>query len=176
MENKLNEILNSIHDINYGWVDKDGIKHTQAKKNFFLEFYRLMPVEDTLKYRVATCFEMAALVKHYIDLENIPGDNYIVMYNTDEKIARHATCVAYLNDAYYLLENSWILENPVRKFDTLNELLLFMIWRFPKMYKIEPLETNLIEVYKYTSPEAKLSYKEFIDYVKENGEKIEVTY
>ena len=44
------------------------------------------------------------------------------------------------------------------------------------MYKIEPLDTNLIEVYKYTSPAGNLSYKEIIDYVKDNGEKIEVTY
>ena len=175
MEDKLLNILNDTKHITYGWVDKCGIKHTQAKKNFFIDNYRYSSIEDTLKNKVGTCFEIAALMKYYLDKENISNDNYIIMYNDPNKICKHATCVAYANNKYYLVENSWILENPLQVFDSLNDLLLFVIWRFPKMYKLEPMDTNLIEVYKYNDPKVGLTYQEFVDFVK-TGEKIEVIY
>jgi hypothetical protein len=173
MEDVLKNIIKVTHDITYGWIDKNNIKHTQAKKNFFIENYRYSSVEDTLKNRVGTCFEIAALMKYYLDQNSIDGDNYIIMYNIPDKICKHATCVAYIDNKYYLVENSWILEEPVLSFDTLNDLLVFMIKRFPKMYKLEPFDPSLIEVYKYSNPKVGLSYEEFVNYVKQ-GEKIEV--
>ena len=175
MEDKILEILNNTKHITYGWIDKYNVKHTQAKKNFFIDNYKYVDVETTIKQGVGTCFEIAALMKYYLDKENIACDNYIIMYNDPNKICKHATCVAYINNLYYLVENSWILEEPLHKFNTLNDLLLFVIGRFPKMYKLEPMDTNLIEVYKYDNPKSGLSYQEFVDYVK-LGERIEVTY
>ena len=74
MEEKLLQILEKMKEIEYGWVDKYGVVHKSSKRDFFIQNYRLQKLEDTLKYKVGTCWEQVELVRFYLEEENIPKE------------------------------------------------------------------------------------------------------
>ncbi len=59
MENTVNEILEQMKEISYGWVEPNGVKHFKSKQNYFKEFYRIMTIDMIKEYKVGTCFESA---------------------------------------------------------------------------------------------------------------------
>ena len=67
MDNIITEVLNKMKNIKYGWVDKYNVIHTHSKLQYFLDNYLYMSIEDTLKYKVGTCFEKANLCKYYLE-------------------------------------------------------------------------------------------------------------
>lgn len=166
MEDVLKDILLKMRDIHYGWVDKNKQTHTHSKKDFFLENYRFMSVEDTLKYKHGTCFEQSELIRYYLNNENIKCNNYIIIYNDDNKIASHTVCIAESNSSYYLMEPSWIINNDKFKYDSKEEILNLIISLYPKMYKIEPFKKDLIDIFEYDAPKPNITFKEFQEYTR----------
>lgn len=166
MKDKLYEILNKLDDIHYGWVDRYNVVHKQSKKDFFINNYKFMSIEETLNNKVGTCFEQTELIRYYLEQESIPCKNYIIIYNDNNKIASHTICVAEVNDKYYLMESSWILNDENIEFSSTKEILNKVVRLYPKMYKIEPFDINLIDIYEYDKPTPGLSFKEFQNYTR----------
>ena len=164
MEEKLLQILEKMKEIEYGWVDKYGVVHKSSKRDFFIQNYRLQKLEDTLKYKVGTCWEQVELVRFYLEKENIPVKTYIVIYNEEGRIARHTIAVAEVDGKFYWMENSWNLDEFKIKYDSTDEILNELVGRFPRMYKIPDFDKNRIEIYEYEKPEEGLSFEEFTDW------------
>ena len=81
----IDDILNKVKEISYGWIDSNKIVHHNAKKNFFLENYKLQTIEETLKYKVGTCWEQVELTRYYAKQNNLdistllyPSISYVV--------------------------------------------------------------------------------------------------
>lgn len=174
MEEKLIEVLEKMNHIHYGWCDKYNVIHKHSKKNYFLENYRMMSVEETKSKKIGTCFEQTELISDYLNVENISSKKYMIHYNDPEKIASHTICVVNLEDTYYLMESSWIINGESFKFNSLEELLKKIVSLYPKMYKLEPFQKELIEIYEYETIKSGLNYHEVLEFVKKCN-KIDLT-
>ena len=168
----IDDILNKVKEIDYGWIDSNKIVHHNAKKNFFLENYKLQTIEETLKYKVGTCWEQVELTRYYAKQNNLDISTYIIIYNDPNKIARHSIAVCYLNNKYYYLENSWRNQGKDLEFSSVQEILKTVVNQFPRMYKINEFDTKKIEIYKYNEPTPGISFEEFTNYCRK-GEKID---
>lgn len=125
-----------------------------------------MSIEKILESGVGTCFEQTALVSYYLDQENIENHTYIIVYNDPNKIARHTICIASIEDNFYLMESAWIIDEDNECYKTIEEILMKVIKRYPKMYKIDDFNKNLIEIYEYSNPLPGSSYNEFYEFAK----------
>lgn len=162
MEEKLKNILLKLKEINYGWVDKYNVPHKKAGRDFYIQNYRLQTIEETLEFKIGTCWEQVELARYYLEKENIDSKTYIIIYNDDSKIARHTICTVEFNSKICLLENSW--KNDIQElqlFDSVEEILEMYVNKFPAMYKIYDYDLSKIEIYEYTKPEPHLTYEEF---------------
>ncbi len=56
MEQLISNVLEKMSEIEYGWVDRNGEIHKKAKKTFFLNNYHLQSIDETLGYKVGTCW------------------------------------------------------------------------------------------------------------------------
>ena len=175
MEKKLLSILDKMKEIEYGFVDDYGIIHRKSSKEFFINNYKLQTIEDTLKYKIGTCWEQVELVRYYLESEKIPVDTYIIIYNDDSKIARHTIVVVKDNNKFYWMENSWKQNNNSIEFNNLDDLLNTIVNLFPSMYKIYDFDKSKIEIYKYDKPEVGLSFNEFTEYCRKQT-KIDLIY
>lgn len=163
MEEKINDILKKMESISYGWVDDYNVVHHYSKRGFFLDNYKFMSIDKILDKKVGTCFEQTSLVKYYLDQEGIENHTYIIIYNDPDKIARHTACIAHDNGKYYLMESAWLVNNDKTVSSSIEEILESIVRRYPKMYKIDAFNKDLIEIYEYTNPLPGMSYQEFSD-------------
>lgn len=166
MEEKINDILNKMKEISYGWIDKYNMLHRHSKRNFFLENYQFMSIEQILNSKVGTCFEQTSLVKYYLDQENIENYTYIIIYNDPDKIARHTVCIAHAEGKYYLMDSSWLVNAKQTVYANFEDILIDIIKHYPKIYKIDDFDKNLIEIYEYDNPTPGMNYFEFSEHAK----------
>ena len=172
MNEKLLNILNEIKQIHYGFVTLDGVVHKNAKRDYYLDNYRLMSVDDTLKYKVGTCYEQTEVIAYLLDKENISYKKYNIIYDVPNKIARHTFCVVEQDNKYVLMESSWLIDNNV--FDTLEDLLISVVKKYPRMYKIEGLDLDKIEIYEYNKVNVGDDYYQYTDNIRSTGTKINI--
>jgi hypothetical protein len=172
MNELLNNILNEAKQISYGFVTSDGVPHKNSKRQFYLDNYRLMTIDDIIKYKVGTCYEQTEYVAYLLDKNNISYKKYNIIYDVPDKIARHTFCVVNSDNKYILMESGWLFENNV--FDTLEDLLVSVVKRYPRMYKLEGFDINIVEIYEYDKVQYGCNFYEFTDNVRNNGKKIEV--
>lgn len=166
MEEKLLLILKNAEEIEYGFIAKDGTIHHNAKMKYYLSNYHFSSVEDTLKYKIGTCYEKTEVIRYYLEKSNISCKTYNIIYDVEGKIARHTFCVVEYDGMFYLMESSWILNDNSFKFKSLEDLLLFVIRKYPKMYKIEGLDISKIEIYEYDKPPVGLDFYSFTEYIR----------
>lgn len=166
MDNIITEVLDKMKNIKYGWVDKYNVIHTHSKLQYFLDNYLYMSIEDTLKYKVGTCFEKANLCKYYLEKHGIDSKVYMIDYDTNEKFAKHTICVVEDNGIFYWVESSWVI-NGRSKFSSLDELFDEAIKKYPKMYKIEGLDRSLIHIYEVKDIPYKSTFLEYYNLVKQ---------
>jgi len=170
MKEKVNEVLNKMKEIGYGWVEPNGVKHFKSKQNYFKEFYRIMPIDKILEYKVGTCFESAKLTAHFLKEKGIPSKSYMINYTDPNKLAKHTFTVCNDEEHYYLVESSWV--NEKIEFDNLNDLITSVIKRYPRMYKIENLDMSLVHVYEIDEIPDLMSLDEFVNFASNNEIKI----
>lgn len=171
MDDKLKEILNTAIKMDYGFHDKDG-NHKNAKRNYYLTNYRLMSVDDILKYNIGTCYEYVELISYLLDKEGYKYKKYNIIYDVPNKIARHTFVVVEKDNKYILMETGWVIDNNV--FDTLDDLLISVVKRYPKMYKLEDFDINIVEIYEYDKVNVGDDFYQFTDNIRKNGNKISI--
>ena len=172
MNELLLNILNEVKQIKYGFVTSDGIIHKNAKRDFYLNNYRLMSIEDTLKYQVGTCYEQTEVIGYLLDKNNIKYKKYNIIYDVPDKIARHTFCVVEDNNKYILMESSWLIDNST--FDSLEDLLISIVKRYPRMYKIEGFNLDKIEIYEYNKVNVGDDYYQYTDNIRSTGKIINI--
>ena len=172
MNEVLINILNDVKKVSYGFVTSDGVPHKNSKRQFYLDNYRLMSIDDIIKYNVGTCYEQTELVGYYLEQNNIPYKKYNIIYDVEGKIARHTFCVVEDNNKFILMETGWLFTDIT--FDSLEDLLVSVVKRYPRMYKIEEFDINKIEIYEYDKVIYGCSFYEFTDNVRNTGKRIEV--
>ncbi len=171
MEEKIKNILDKMKKISYGWVDLYDVIHRYAHRQFFLENYHFMAIDKVLEKRVGTCFEQTALVSYYLEQENILNHTFMIIYNDPNKIARHTVCIAEVNNNFYLMESAWLVNEEEKVYSSYEEILLKIVKRYPKMYKIDDFNKDLMEIYEYTDPKPGMTYEEFSENARK-GKKI----
>ena len=166
MEEKVKEILESMSFLSYGWVEPNGVKHFKSKQNYFKEFYRIMTIKEIEEYKVGTCFESAKYASYLCKKAGLNPRSFMINYDDPMKLAKHTFTVVSDDEAFYLVEASWV--NDTIKYNSLDELLESVIKRYPRMYKIENLDRNLIHIYEIDEFTDHLSLNEFVDSIKQN--------
>ena len=172
MNEKLNEILKEAKTISYGFVTSDGVAHKNSKRQFYLDNYRLMTIDDIIKYKVGTCYEQTEYVAYLLDKEGLDYKKYNIIYDVPDKIARHTFCVVNSDNKYILMESGWLFEN--NEFDTLEDLLVSVVKRYPRMYKIEGFDIDKIEIYEYDNVQYGCNFNKFTENIRTTGIKIQV--
>ena len=172
MNEKLIDILNKVKSIKYGFVTSDGVVHKNAKRDYYLDNYQLMSIDDIIKYQVGTCYEQTEYIAYLLDEENIPYKKYNIIYDVEGKIARHTFCVVNQDDKYILMETSWLIDNNV--FNSLEDIIISIVKKYPRMYKLEDFDINIVEIYEYDKVNVGDNFYQFTDNIRTTGKKINV--
>ena len=149
-------------NIEYGWVDKYGLKHLNNLKGF-RENYKTMSIEEILETGLGTCIEQAKLIKYFFDkigLENklYCHRGYETEENFDKEVRMHCFVLFNYNDNWYHFEHSNIPKRGIHKYGSINDAIKKITSGFEEHNDIRVL-TEIPNI------PTGLSFKEFNQYV-----------
>lgn len=149
-------------NIEYGWVDKYGLKHLNNLKGF-RENYKTMSIEEILKTSLGTCIEQAKLIKCFFDkigLENklYCHRDYETEENFDKEVRMHCFVLFKYNNNWYHFEHSNTLKKGIHKYDCVNDAIKEITSGFEEHNDVRVL-TEIPNI------PTSLSFKEFNQYV-----------
>lgn len=159
---QLMEFMN--HNIEYGWIDKDGNKHMNNLAGF-RENYRISSIEEILKSGLVTCIEQAKLIKCFLDrigLENkvFSHRSYETEDDFDKDVRMHCIVLFKDNDTWYHFEHSNRPKRGIHKYESVDKAIEDITKGFEEHGDIRKL-TEIDPI-----PEG-MSFKEFNCFVNE---------
>lgn len=175
MRKKLEEILNKMEDINYGFVDNNKNIYPDDLNNWdknFGKLYYLQSPEELMKSKYGVCWDQVELERFYLTEKNIESKSYFIIAYDNKQEPTH-TFIVIKADKYYWLEHSWEPYRGIHEYNSLNKLLNDVKIKFEKSIKKQSIKDYKLAIYEYDKPKYNLSCIEFMDHC-ENGLKINV--
>lgn len=165
----IDEILNEMNNISYGFVDRYGVVHTRIKLGFYMKEYRLQSPEITDKYKVGTCWDQVELIREILNKNNINTETYLFDYDEEGVLAKHTIAVALIDGKYYWMESSWKGQEDFSFVDDINIILRQVVEKYPAIYKIKNYNEDKLKIYKYDKVQSGVTFDEFCAFCR-NGE------
>ena len=153
------EIMKLMNNINYGWMDKKGIKHINDFETFSDE-YILQSPEEIIKNQVGVCWDQVELERYYFNNNSSVKTFFIVHYDND-KCPSHTFLTFVKNNMYYWFEHSWEKYRGIHEYSSLKDLLFDVRNKFIKTeLNGEYVDNNLV-IHEYNKPKYYISVLEF---------------
>lgn len=166
----MNNIMNELNKIEYGWIDKNNTKYKEVN-DLFSENYILQSPEQVIKNKIGICWDQTELERYLFVKENIDFNTYFIEYFNNQNNPTHTFLIYKENEKYYWFEHSWRLFKGIHEFNTEQEALKNIKEKFIKIELNENYNPMNLCIYKYTKPKYGISCLEFYKHCEE-GENI----
>jgi hypothetical protein len=146
--------------IKYGWVDKDGVKHTEMQG--FSDNYRLQLPGELLESRLGVCWDQVELERKLFADYSIKATPFFIVYYDEKKCPTHTFMLLEEDGKVIWYEHAWANHVGWHEFDTLADAMREIRRTFVKEEKLENINPmNLVIYMNYPAPDKKLSCLEF---------------
>lgn len=157
------EIMDFMNQIEYGWIDKNNIKHTIIDKNYSDNYILQSPSEIT-KNKIGVCWDQVELERYYFKSNDWNIKTYFIVYDDNDKCPTHTFLTFDKNNKFYWFEHSWKRYRGIHEYNSKKELLIDVREKFIKdeldnMF----IKSNLI-LYEYKKPKYHISVQEFYNH------------
>lgn len=165
--NKINEIMNIMNSINYGFLDKNGnnIFDDSNVEFIFNKVYYLMAPTELLTKKNGVCWDQVELERSLFEKNNIRYETYFIYIDDVKYLPSHTFLVFYIKDSVYWFEHSWYDEIGIHEYDNINDLLNDVEDKFKKSREKEVDNDLNTYIYKYDKPKYNISCDEFYKYI-----------
>ena len=168
------EIMDLMNNIEYGWLDKDNVKHSFIDESFS-DDYILQSPREVIKNKIGVCWDQVELERYFFRGNDWNIKTYFIVHYDGDKCPTHTFLTYEKNDKYYWFEHSWERFRGIHEYNTEKDLLLdiknkFIRYELNNMYKNE----NLV-LYEYKRPKYHISVKEFYNHC-EKGKYIDLLH
>lgn len=148
----VNEIMEKMKDIKYGWIDKKNVIHSVVDE-LFSGNYKLQSPKETIKNKVGVCWDQVELERYYFkNWTNVK--TYFICHYDNNRCPSHTFLTYEKDEKYYWFEHSWEKYRGIHEFNNKKELLKTVKNNFIKSeLNTKYNEKNLlIREYEKTTP------------------------
>lgn len=168
MEQKINNIMNLMDSIEYGFKDENGknIINTNPQKwdDEFYKFYYLQTPDELLKSKCGVCWDQVELERKLFQDNNIKFKTYFIYMVDHDMLPSHTFLTYENNNKYYWFEHSWSAYKGVHEYKSELELLLDVKKNFMKEHNYVS-ENCFLYIYEYQKPKKHITCDEFYQYI-----------
>ena len=158
---RINELVNNLQSIEYGWIDKDGGRHETLGSDFASE-YRLQLGDECYKNQLGVCWDQVEYEASFLDVANINNQSYFIYFNDNDKLPSHTFLVAKVDKKIIWIEHAWEKFAGIHEYDSEDELLKDIKTKFIETSEFgNGCKRENVFVFKYNRPTTKLSCDEF---------------
>ena len=154
---KIDEVMSQIE---YGWVDKDGNKHTEMSG--FSDNYRLQFPDELLKSKLGVCWDQVELERKLFADLGIKVTPFFIVYYNESKCPTHTFILFEENGKTVWYEHAWLRHAGWHEYDSITDAIRDIRQIFLAEEKLENINPmNLVIYMNYPAPDKKLSCLEF---------------
>lgn len=153
-------------NIEYGWLDINGMIHLNTMKEF-RKIYRTLSIEEILEYKIGTCIEQVNLMHYLLNKLNIKNKMFCCRIfepddygNLEEEEHMHCFLLYYENNKVYHMEHANFEKKGIFEYDSENEAIETIVDYYIKLRGGKDSPTKKI----YDVP-IKISFQEFNKYI-----------
>ena len=168
------DIMDLMSNIEYGWLDKDDVKHSFIDESFS-DDYILQSPREVIKNKIGVCWDQVELERYFFRGNDWNIKTYFIVHYDGNKCPTHTFLTYEKNDKYYWFEHSWERFRGIHEYNTEKGLLLdikdkFIRYELNNMYQNE----NLV-LYEYKKPKYHISVQKFYNHC-EKGKNIDFNF
>lgn len=154
---KIDEVMSQI---DYGWVDFSGEKHTELKG--FSKSYVLQFPDELLESKLGVCWDQVELERKLFADAGINAQAFFIVYYDDDKCPTH-TFILFEEDGKVIwYEHAWKMFAGWHEFDNWQDAVRTIRDNFIKVEKIDVKNPLNLAIYEnYPAPSKKLGCLDF---------------
>lgn len=163
----IDDIMNVMSDIEYGFKDDDGFNIINDNNKWdlnFNDFYYLQTPEELLISKCGVCWDQVELERKLFKEHHISFKTYFIFIKDDEMLPSHTFLVYKDNNKYYWFEHSWYKYRGIHEYNSIIFLLEDVINKF-KLEHIEVSDKSVLYLYEYDLPKKHIKCDEFYKYI-----------
>ncbi len=162
MKDELQQFLNKIKEIEYGWIDKDGNKYiNHIVKNKFLTDYYLQKPSEVWKNQIGICWDQVEVEREFFTKKEIPFKSFLIIYDDGVKFPNHTFVIFKLGKEYGWFENTYKnVKDEIRYYKTLKDALEDVKKEFISENDLQIIG-NKLYYFAYDKPKYGIGYEEF---------------
>ena len=175
MKEKLEKVLAKLENIKYGYIDNNHNIYPDDINDWdtnFNKLYKLQSPEELINNKYGVCWDQVELERYYLEQENIEGISYFIIAHENRQEPTH-TFLVIKDIKYYWLEHAWEPYRGLHEYETLEELILDVKYKFEQTIKKNNITNYQIDIYEYKKPKYNLGCIEFINYC-EKGKLLQI--
>ena len=166
----MNNIIDELNKIEYGWIDKNKNIYKEVN-NLFSDNYILQSPEQVIKNKVGVCWDQVELERYLFEKENIKFNTFFIVHYDNDKCPTHTFLIYEKNNKYYWFEHSWKVFKGIHEYKRELEALKDIKEKFIKNELNNKYNPMNLCIYKYSKPRYGISCLEFYKHC-EKGENI----
>ena len=168
MKEKVNEIMNIMDTIEYGFKDENNqnIINTNQQKwdDEFENFYYLQKPEELLNTKCGVCWDQVELERKLFEEKKITCKSFFMYILSNKNLPSHTFITFKMNDKVYWFEHSWGKYKGIHEYINEEELLKDIINKFREDH-LEVNTNDKLYLYEYKKPKYHISCDEFYKYI-----------
>lgn len=168
--NNVEEILDYLKDIKFGWSDIDKNIYTDPEKGFKKKYVLSSP-EETMHNKVGTSFDIVEVERVCFKSLGIDFDTYFMIYYESRRMFTHTFLVYEADEKFFWFEASWEEDKGLHEYSSLYDLLTDVRSKFKKYKNIKFMDNDYLCIYKYRKPKYHLNLKDLYKHC-ETGENV----
>lgn len=167
MKDTINQIMEIMNQIKYGFLDKFGnnIFDKDNVENIFNDLYYLMSPKELLNKKTGVCWDQVELERTLFEENKIKSETYFIYIDDKKYLPSHTFLIFYMEDKVYWFEHSWYDEMGIHEYNSINDLLNDVEIKFRKSREKEVSSNLDAYIYKYNKPNYNISCDDFYKYI-----------
>ena len=166
MNLKVNEIMDIMNTIEYGFKDTNGkniINDLEMWNNEFNNFYYFQEPDELLKTKCGVCWDQVELERDLFEQNNIKFKTYFIYIVAGNSLPSH-TFLTYFNEGkYYWFEHSWEKYKGIYEYRSEIDLLLDIKDKFKKYNNYS--NGQKLFIYSYSKPSKHINCNNLYKYI-----------
>lgn len=153
------KVVEELAKIKLGYVDKN--KNKQIKCGYdFKAIYVLQSPKQVAENKIGLCFDQVEYERELISKMNITNRTYFIMYQDSDVGPAHAFLLFKDNNKYYWFENAWLKYRGIHEYDTKEEALLDIKYKF--IATLDSYTESKLRIYEFDKPRSGINYVKYL--------------
>lgn len=167
---EIQEFLNKMKDIEYGWIDKTGKRYEKhlVKEKFIKDYYLQNP-KDTWKTKIGICWDQVEVERSFLKEKNIPHQSIFMFYDDGVKYPIHTFMLFKLDKKYGWIENTYEnVKNEVQYYDSILEAIEAITKEFIRENNLKIIGNDKLYFFNYEKPKYGIGFEEYINHCRKS--------